>query len=78
MTSTPTATPTRTATATFAPTPSLPPFTGAEYTYDGDSRLVKATVNGVTTYYVSGSYQVTGSAITKYYGSYAMRANGTL
>jgi hypothetical protein len=35
--------------------------------YDGDGRRVAQTVNGVTTYFVGGHYEVTGSQVTKYY-----------
>ena len=83
-TRTPTTTPTRTATSTLTatatplPTPTLQPFTGASYVYDGDGNLVKGIINGVVTYYVSASYQVTGNVVTKYYGSYAMRAGASL
>jgi len=72
-TATPTGTPTRTPTPTLTATATLQPFTGATYTYDGDGNMVKAIINGITTYYVSRSYQVTGNLVTKYYGSYAMR-----
>jgi len=50
--------------------------------YDGDSKQVQATVNGVTTTYVNQYYEVSGTSVTKYYfaGStrLAMRKDGTL
>jgi RHS repeat-associated protein len=44
-----------------------PPTTIAEFTYDGDGKRVQATENGVTTLFIGGHYEVTGSQITKYY-----------
>ncbi len=84
-TSTPTRTPTAAATpsATWTPTATQPPaFTGATFVYDGDGNRVAQTINGVTTYFIGGIYEVTGSTVTKYYfaGSQrvAMRRNSTL
>ena len=52
------------------------------YTHDGDGKLVKSVVNGVTTYYPSTAYHEEGTKITKYYNlgeqRVAMRTNGTL
>ncbi len=39
----------------------------ATFLYDHDGRRVAQTVNGVTTYFVGGHYEVTGSQVTKYY-----------
>jgi len=54
----------------------------ATFTYDGDGKRVKQTVNGVTTYFIGNYYEVTGSTVTKYYYSggqrVAMRTGGTL
>ena len=54
----------------------------ASFVYDGDGRRVKATVNGVTTYYVGDSYEVSGGVVKKYYSAggqrIAMRSGGTL
>ena len=36
------------------------------FVYDGDGRRVKATVNGVTTYYVGDHYEVSGGVVKKY------------
>jgi RHS repeat-associated protein len=60
-------TPTATITPSLTPTTPPPPFTGATFVYDGDGRRVAQTVNGVTTYFVGGHYEVTGSQVTKYY-----------
>ncbi len=55
----------------------------ASFVYDGDALRdrVKGTVNGVTTYYVSNHYELSGSTTRVYYyaGStrVAMRENGT-
>jgi hypothetical protein len=82
-TPTPTITPSATSTATAGPTPTTPPpFSSAEFKYDGDGKRVKSTFNGTTsTYFVGTHYEIIGSAITKYYyaGSQriAMRVNGT-
>jgi len=54
-------------------TPTIPPFTGANFVYDGDGRRVAQTVNGVTTYFVGGHYELTGSQVTKYYFAGAQR-----
>ncbi len=35
----------------------------ANFVYDGDGRWVKATVNGVTTYYVGDAYEVSGGLV---------------
>ncbi len=47
------------------------------FVYDGDGRQVKATVNGVTTLYVGGHYEIKGNEVSKYYfagaGRIAMR-----
>jgi RHS repeat-associated protein len=45
----------------------------ATFAYDGDGRQVKATVNGVTTLYVGGHYEVKGNEISKYYFAGAAR-----
>ena len=54
----------------------------ASFVYDGDGRRVKATVNGVTTYYVGDYYEVSGGVVKKYYSAggqrIAMRSGGTL
>jgi len=39
----------------------------AAFVYDGDGRRVKSVVNGVTTYFAGGHYELTGSTVTKYY-----------
>ncbi|PMB25570.1 hypothetical protein CEN47_16765, partial [Fischerella thermalis CCMEE 5319] len=41
----------------------------ASFVYDGDGRRVKATVNGVTTYYVGDYYEVSGGVVKKYYSA---------
>ena len=64
---------------TITPTPTnTPVFGGASYLYDGDGNMVRGTINHVTTYYISRAYQITNGVVTKYYGSYAMRVNGTV
>jgi RHS repeat-associated protein len=45
----------------------------ATFVYDGDGRQVKATVNGVTTLYVGGHYEIKGNEISKYYFAGAAR-----
>jgi YD repeat-containing protein len=54
----------------------------ATFVYDGDSKQVKATVNGVTTYYIGNHYEVKSGVVTKYYFAgatrLAVRTNGTL
>jgi len=54
----------------------------ATFTYDGDGKQVKGTVNGVTTYYVGAYYQKEGTVVTKYYYAgverIAMRQGGVL
>jgi RHS repeat-associated protein len=54
----------------------------ATFVYDADSKQVKATVNGVTTYYVGNHYEVKNSVVTKYYFAgatrLAVRTGGTL
>ena len=42
---------------------------GATYVYDGDGRLVKGVVNGVTTYYAGEWYEQQGAAWTAYYSA---------
>ncbi len=39
----------------------------AQFTYDGDGRRVKSVIDGETTLFVGGHYEVKGSEITKYY-----------
>jgi RHS repeat-associated protein len=54
----------------------------ASFVYDGDGRRVKATVNGVTSYYVGDHYEVSGGVVKKYYAAggqrIALRSGGTL
>jgi len=54
----------------------------ASFVYDGDGRRVKATVNGVTTYYVGDHYEMSGGVAKKYYTAggkrVALRSDGTL
>ena len=54
----------------------------AGFTYDGDGVQVAATVNGITTKYVGGIYEVEGTNVTKYYlagmNRVAVRSNGVL
>ncbi|GIK75694.1 MAG: hypothetical protein BroJett021_46820 [Chloroflexota bacterium] len=54
----------------------------AAFVYDGDGRRVKGTVNGVTTYYVGDSYEVSGGVVKKYYSAggqrIALRSGGAL
>ena len=45
----------------------------ATFAYDGDGRQVKATVNGVTTLYIGGHYEVKGNEVSKYYFAGAAR-----
>ncbi len=60
----------------------VPPALNASFTYDGDGKRVKSTINGATTYFVGAHYEVANGVVTKYYyaGSQriAMRTNGTL
>jgi RHS repeat-associated protein len=92
-TSTPTITPTptRTLTPTVTPTGPTPTATArpafttnvsAAFVYDGDGKMVKSVIDGVTTIFVSAAYQVknpTGDTIvTKYYEGGAFRVGGTL
>jgi RHS repeat-associated protein len=39
----------------------------ASFTYDADGARVKSVMEGETTYFVGNHYEVTGSAVTKYY-----------
>lgn len=39
----------------------------ASFVYDGDGSRVKGTVGGVTTVYLGGFYEKSGSAVKKYY-----------
>jgi RHS repeat-associated protein len=54
----------------------------ASFVYDGDGRRVKATVNGVTSYYVGDYYEMSGGVVKKYYSAggkrVALRSGGTL
>ena len=54
----------------------------ASFVYDGDGRRVKATVNGVTSYYVGDHYEVSGGVVKKYYTAggqrIALRSGGVL
>jgi RHS repeat-associated protein len=54
----------------------------ANFYYDADGKQIKATVNGVTTYYVGNHYEVKNSVVTKYYFAgatrLAVRTGGTL
>jgi hypothetical protein len=54
----------------------------ASFVYDGDGRRVKATVNGVTSYYVGDYYEVSAGVVKKYCTAggqrIAMRSGGTL
>jgi RHS repeat-associated protein len=58
------------------------PSLSAQFSYDGDGRRVMSAINGVTTVFVGGHYEVTGGAVTKYYfagaSRVAIRQNGTL
>ena len=91
LTYTPSLTPTPTQTGTVDPTPTATeptpaPLESAQYTYDGDGKLVKSVVNGVTTYYVGGIYEMkvdnTIETERKYYslggGRFAVRGDGVL
>ena len=78
-----TATPTLTPTATSTPAPLT--ASNASFTYDGDGKMVKSIMDGVTTIIVSPIYQVKMNAgnsgpgvITKYYPGGAMRVGGAL
>jgi RHS repeat-associated protein len=54
----------------------------ATFVYDGDGQRVQSTLGGVTTTFVGNYYEVTGSAVTKYYHAngqrIAMRTGSTL
>jgi RHS repeat-associated protein len=54
----------------------------ASFVYDGDGRRVKATVSGVTSYYVGDYYEVAGGVVKKYYSAggqrIAVRSGGVL
>jgi RHS repeat-associated protein len=54
----------------------------ANFSYDGDGKQIKATVNGTTTVYVGNHYEVKNSIVTKYYFAgatrIAVRTNGML
>jgi RHS repeat-associated protein len=54
----------------------------ANFTYDGDGKQIKATVNGITAVYVGNHYEVKNSVVTKYYFAgttrLAVRTDGTL
>jgi RHS repeat-associated protein len=80
-TQTKTLTPTVMPTDTPTPTPTPVPFS-ATFTYDADGNMASATMNGVTTLYVSTSYQVqvtgTDSVVTKYYPGGAFSVGGVL
>ncbi len=69
-------------TPTPSPTPVVPPALNASFTYDGDGKRVKSTINGTTTYFVGAHYEVANGVVTKYYFAgaqrIAMRTNGTL
>ncbi len=60
------------------PTPSAP-FTSAraDFTYDGDGKMVESVIDGVTTLFVGAHYEVanpgTGQTISKYYFAGASR-----
>jgi RHS repeat-associated protein len=41
--------------------------TMAQFTFDGDGRRVKSVIDGTTTYFAGGHYELTGSTVTKYY-----------
>jgi RHS repeat-associated protein len=45
----------------------------AAFTYDGDGKRVKSTINSVSTIFVGNYYEKTGSTITKYYYAGATR-----
>lgn len=72
---TPTITPT--ATNTPVPVPPAPAFQNAAFVYDGNGRMVKATINGVTTLYAGAHFEVTdpgaGQTVAKYYFAGASR-----
>lgn len=48
----------------------------AGFLYDADGNRVKGTVGGVSTVYIAGVYEQSGSAATFYYESGAMRREG--
>ncbi|NSW52155.1 MAG: hypothetical protein HPY85_06600 [Anaerolineae bacterium] len=95
----PTETETLTPSATFTPTVTtessptaevagMASFTTIQYVYDGDGTMVKSIIDGVTTYYVGGIYELKVNTTTqtetelKYYtgptGRFAMRTDGVL
>ena len=41
----------------------------ASFTFDGDGNRVKSTIGSTTTIFVGNYYEITGSAVTKYYYS---------
>ena len=85
-TPTKTLTPTETVTLTplFTPTPSatstaVPQVsTNSTFIYDGDGKMVKSVIDGVTTLYVNPNYQIKAGVVTKYYTGGAMRVGGVL
>ncbi len=68
-TASPTATPT--ASPTPAPTSPPPPSGTMTFTYDGDGKMVKSVIDGVTTLFVGAHYEITnpgaGQTVSKYY-----------
>jgi hypothetical protein len=50
-----------------SPKPVTLPALNASFTYDGDGKRVKSTINGTTTYFVGAHYEVSGLTITKYF-----------
>ncbi len=71
LTKTPTPTPTNIP-AGPTPTPSAPyTSTNARFIYDGDGKMVKSVIDGVTTLFVGAHYEVTnpgtGQTVSKYY-----------
>ncbi|MGB5051542.1 MAG: RHS repeat-associated core domain-containing protein [Caldilineaceae bacterium] len=54
----------------------------ASFVYDADGNRVKGTVGGVTTVYIAGLYEYSGTAVKSYYtgpgGVVAMRSGGTV
>ena len=52
----------------------------SRFVYDAEGNRIKGTVNGVTTFYIAGSYEYENGASTKYYsgagGAVAMRRTG--
>jgi len=91
QTYTPSSTPSPTQTGTINPTPTPTdplveptpnPLESAQYTYDGDGKMVKSVVNGVTTYYIGKIYELEGETERKYYSlggqRFAVREGETL